>query len=308
MQRKIIFAVIISSVFILAGLKLFAVSLANVEPDDDKIYRVRLTNGDVMSGIVVAVEDSGANPSIRFKTSIGTANIYASEIEEIRAEDDFATARHRHRIFIMPTSIPIGNDHFIANYEVAMIYAGFGIGDILSVTGGRTAIPETYPGQQATLLNIKATVYNNRYEGVDFPQNMYMAFGMNMSFLNDANRLVHYYGNITVASPKTVATFNLFYKVGSEDYYTLKLKDNFYDFIYEDGTFGMGFGLTTNLPGRHDLAFVGEVWSYDVTKISHVGTFLGLRLANSSFSSDFGLILSSTPVVIPAFNFVWTPF
>jgi hypothetical protein len=278
--------------------------LKNILPDRNKIYIIRLNNGDILSGYVVeAVSNSDEGDGIKFSTEIGTATIYEEQILEIREIENYY--RHDHRIFLLPTANPIQNNHFIGNFELLLFYAGAGIGDMVSITAGRTFIPNIRSDQQITIGDIKVTLLNmdlNSNEKFTF------ALGSNLGFVNDDNRLLHFYGVGTLNLSRSAVTAAIFYKAGSSDYNKVKIGGNAIDLWYPDGSFGIGLGLDTRFTKMHDLHFIGELWNSDVSKPTNTAVMLGLRLCSTKFSADFGLSFFTQPFVAPFCSFVWTPF
>lgn len=273
--------------------------------NSDTEYIIRLKNGDLISGFLVDIpDDTTKGGSIKFRTQIGTTLIYLSEIIEVQIKDDIN--RHSHRAFIMPTAEPIGNNHFVSNYVIALFYAGFGIYDIVSITAGRSVIPSVLRQDQVSLLNVKATIYTT--EWADMKGGMSIAVGGNLAFVNDKNRFSHLYSNITFIGDRTDITGMVFVKTGDSDFYEFRFAERMYNAIYTNNSFGIGVGMTTKFTERNDLYFVGELWSTDVAQITSTGIIGALRLQNSSFSADFGLMYISPMSIIPVVNFAWTPF
>ena len=270
-----------------------------------KEYIVRLSNGDLLSGkLTEFIESDERGEGIRLKTMLGEAVIYESEIKNILTyEENF---RHDHRVFIMPTAEPIGNNHFIGAFDLLFFYGGFGITDYFSATIGRTTVPGLYEGQQGFMMNLKSTVYQQYWES------MYgkfsLAVGYNLAFLNDDNRFTHLYLASTFRLRRTGFTMDVYYKSGSKDYYELSIQDEFHPFVYEDGTFGLGLGVDTKFSDRHGLYFISELWITDVYDPGQSAATAGLRVANSAFAADFGLALFPSPGIMPYMSFVWTPF
>ena len=106
-------------------------------------------------GIAIAREEG---EGIKFSTEIGTATIYEDQILEIKKVKNYY--RQDHRIYLLPTANPIGNNHFIGNFELLMFYAGAGISDIVSITAGRTFMPSIRSDQQLSVANAKVTLLN----------------------------------------------------------------------------------------------------------------------------------------------------
>ncbi|MFA7626752.1 MAG: hypothetical protein WCZ17_06855 [Candidatus Kapaibacterium sp.] len=272
---------------------------------DDTEYVIRLKNGDLITGYLVEIlEDTSKGGSIKFRTQVGTTVIYVTEIIEVQIKDDLN--RQSHRVFIMPTAEPIGNNHFISNYMIAFFYAGFGIYDYVSISAGRSVIPTVLRQDQISLLNVKGTLFSMDWDSMK--GGMSIGVGANLAFINDKNKFSHIYSNITFIGERTDITGMFFVKTGEMDYYEFRFAERIYDAVYTNNSFGIGVGLTTKFSERHDLYFVGEIWNTDIAKITSTGILGGLRVQNSSFSADFGLMYISPSSLIPVFNFAWTPF
>lgn len=273
--------------------------------NDETQYVIRLKNGDLISGYLVEISDDTTNGgSVKFRTKIGTTMIYISEMKEVLIKDELN--RQSHRAFIMPTAEPIGNNHFVSNYMLALFYAGFGIYDVVSVTAGHSVIPTVLERDQVSILNVKATLYTLEWESMK--GGMSIALGGNLAFINDRNRLSHIYSNVTFRGDRTDITGMFYVKTGQADFYDFRFSDRVYDAIYTNNSFGIGVSMTTKFTERNDLYFVGEIWNTDIQQVTNTAILGGLRLQNSSFSADFGFIFFTAPAIIPVFNFVWTPF
>jgi hypothetical protein len=276
-----------------------------LDNNSEKVLVIRLKNGDMITGIVEYISDDKTKEgTFRIKTQIGTTIIYFSEVKEIQIKDDLN--RQRHRCFIMPTAEPIGKNHFISNYMIALFYAGFGIYDYVSVTAGTSLIPTVDSRDQISLINVKATVYSMDWETMK--GGMSIALGANLAFVNNKNKFSHLYGNITLRGDRTDLTALVFVKTGEEDFYDLRFVDRVYPAIYFNNAFGLGLGMTTKFSERHDLYFVGEIWNTDISRLTNTGLLGAIRIQNSSFSADFGLMFFTVPALFPVVNFSWTPF
>ncbi|MFY8160821.1 MAG: hypothetical protein ACOVNU_05785 [Candidatus Kapaibacteriota bacterium] len=271
----------------------------------DKEYIIRLKNGDIFSGFIVELvtnEDEG--DGIKFKTSLGKTNIYFFQIAEINLKEEYY--RHNHRVFLLPTAEPISNNHFIGNFELLLFYGGFGIGDIVSVTAGTSVVPTLNRDEQFSTLNLKFTVYNERFEDMD--SKAAIALGGNLAFINHNNNFQHLYAVASFTGPKSVLTGGFFYKLGTQNNYELKFGREFLNANYFNGSFGVGLGLDTKFASSNDLHFIGELWNSDIASPTNTAVLLGLRLNNTRFSADFGLAFFTQPFAVPVFSFVWTPF
>lgn len=274
-----------------------------IEPYEN--YIVRLQNGDILTGKVLEVaKDKNEKLYIKLENLLGSPIIYEDDIVEIYKES--SKNRHRHRHFIMPSAFEIGSDHFISNYMLGFFYAGFGISDFLSITAGRTFIPIIESQYQASMANLKLTVYDVQWESMS--GGLKVAIGGNLAFLNNANNINHIYTNFTFYGDKTDITGIVFAKTGNEYYYDFRLNENLYNFVYENGAFGLGLGITTKLSSNHNLFFVGELWNTNISKRTNTALLAAIRLANTTVSADFGFVFMTVPYFFPVMNFAWTPF
>ena len=271
----------------------------------DDIYVIKLENGDVITGKVVEFIDSPEyGPSIRVDTEIGVARVYEYQIEKISKVED--VYRHAHRHYLLPSAVAIGSDHYAGMFEVAFMYAGFGIGDMVSVNVGRSILPGVDSRDQISVMNAKVTLVDMPYPGV--AKRVCIAVGGNLGFVNHNNRIINLFANGTIRFDRTAFTAALIYKQGSGNSYRVRFNRNVEDFIYEDGNFGVGLGLDTKFSTRYDLHFIGEIWTPNIRKPLESAVLVGLRLCNDKVSSDFGLAVTSDPFAIPFVSFVWTPF
>lgn len=270
-----------------------------------KVYVFKLKNGDLITGLVSKeAQDEKFGNGISVETQLGEAVIFYDQIVECRLEEE--QYRHAHRVFLMPTAVPIGDNHFIGDFELLFIYGGIGIMDKISVTAGRSIIPTIASDEQITELNVKFSVLEEKYENFDGKLNL--AIGGNLALINDNNRFIHAYGVATFQKKRSRLSAALFFKLGSEDTYRPHFKNNFFDINHPNGAVGLALGLDTKFTHWHGLHFIGELWNANITKPQNTGVLLGFRLANTEFSADFGLAFFTAPIVAPFFSFVWTPF
>lgn len=271
--------------------------------EDTKVI-IRLKDGDVLTGTIIQYVQDEKGEGFKFKTAIGTTVIYMSEVKEIKEYYD--NYRHKHRVFLMPTAEPIGDDIFIGNFEIALFYMGFGITDYLSFTMGRSVIPGIPDRHQISLFNAKATLFSMDWS--KGPGGMKVAVGANYTFINHNNRIEDYYAVTTLHFDRTRLTATVYTKNGDRDYYELRFMNNLFDMIYENGAYGIGLGIDTKFTDRHDIRFISEIWNHNVGYPSDSGVLMGLRLGNTEFSSDFGIAFFTHPFLIPFVSFTWTPF
>jgi len=282
-----------------------ATKFEDLKIDDKKEYIFRLVNGDEISGAVIGFEEDEVDGAgLKIKTELGNAYLFESQIKSIYSKEEYY--RHSHRVFMLPTAEPIGDNHFVGNVELAMLYAGFGVGDIVSITAGSTIIPFLPGNQQAQLLNLKTTILKEPFESMD--GHISVALGANLGFLNSNNRFVHYYGVASFMGSRSRITTAVFYKAGSRDFYDVRVRDQFFFINYPDGGIGIALGLETKFSHWNGVRFIGELWNSDLTRPSNTGVFLGFRLSNTRLSADFGLAFFTQPLALPFFSFAWTPF
>ncbi len=270
---------------------------------EDVEYVFRLINGDLLTGSIIERSEDEKGYYVRMKTIIGNPIIYEDEVIEIRLFE--RQYRHSHRVFLLPTAMPISDNHYIGNFELGMFMAGVGITDYVSIIAGRSILPFALPHQQISLANAKISLYNFSLENID--ADIFFAAGGNLAYVNDNNRMIHYYGNATYLGEKTSVTAAIFYKAGSQDYAMIRFRNEFLDLVYPDGSFGVGFGLDTKFSHRHDLRFIAEIWNNNINLPSSTLINLGFRLAGTMFSADFGLAFFTEPLAVPFVSFVWTP-
>ena len=304
MFRKTVF---IFSFLLISSLRLYSEEsiLKDVKADRSTEYTIRLVNGDIVSGVVQEfVNDQKEGEGIKVRTQVGNAIIFAWQIQEITPSEEHY--RHDHSVFLLPTAKGIRKNYFIGVYEGLFIYAGAGITDYFSITLGRSFIPGISSHDQISVINAKASVLRGDFG--DVAKSLSVAFGYNLTFLNHNNKLSHIYGVATAELPNTSISAALFYKQGAGDFYVLNFGLNKINMVYEDGSFGIGLGLDHKLAHRNDVHVIGELWNNNIGRPTNTAVLLGIRLCNSSFSSDFGLAFFTQPFVVPFFSFKWTPF
>lgn len=303
---------------------------ASLKIDAKTVYRIRLTNGDMITGVITdkdtdrAIADEPERTYIKFKTDVGLLKIYADEISDIILKD--ASYRHNHRLFFMPTAESIGNNHFLGSWELLMLYGGAGIGDILSITAGRTIIPTLSSQEQFSLINAKVLLYatppsdvpvrtklniggTTVYESeTDETGRIALAGGVQWTALQQA-RISTVYTVGTYTQGRSALSALLFYKAGGDE--TIFLSGRQLGstlFRYPSGAFGVGLGLDVRFPERNDIHFIGELWNADISRPVGTAVILGIRLTNSTLSADFGIATTTNLDILPVVNFVWTPF
>ena len=209
-----------------------------------------------------------------------------------------------YRHFIMPTGKPIEGGYF-GFWELAFMQAGYGIGDVLSVSGAFTVMPTVAFRSQFGYLQGKLTLYDD--------QGFSLAGGLNFLRLTSDNTFLHVFGALTYEMPsQTRITGLIFYKISSS---TPQGPNNplitvnvvpygSFTFLYTGGL-GAGIGFDTPLPNNPNMRIVAEAWSQDLTSPNKLGIIGAFRLESDRFSSDFGLMYFSLPLIAPVANFVW---
>ncbi|HOV92214.1 MAG TPA: hypothetical protein PLC04_03940 [Candidatus Kapabacteria bacterium] len=271
----------------------------------DKDIIIRMMNGDILTAKILDFEksDSG-NYSISVQTPIGKTKVFSYEIAEVQPVEKYN--RQSHRIYLLPTAEPIGQNHFIGDFEMLFLYGGVGISNFLSITAGTSIIPYIPLNDQISVANAKVTFLT--LKGDTYLDKMSFALGGNYALINTENKLYHIYTSISITMPKTIASLSVFTKFGNHDVYAVHFDNNLFDMTYENGSFGIAAGLDTRFSTTKDIHFIGEVWNSDVAKPTNTAVLVGFRICNTTLSADFGVAITTSPFFIPFASFVWTPF
>jgi hypothetical protein len=295
--------------FALLSLPVYAIDdadLQDMEIDTEVEYYVRLTNGDVVTGFLSDVSTDKQGARIQMKMAVATITIYAKDIAWIgtRAQSN----RARNRGFVIPTAEPIGRDWYIGVTEAVLPTVGFGVFDIGSVTLGRSFIPGLSMRDQFSLINLKATVYEDE-NGLVEGGRQFFAVGINGAWLNDVNFVGHLYGVATFTGVRSRVSTVIFSKAMGRDDYTVSAGTlaNSFRFPYANGTFGIGLMIDVRFPEFHDLHAMAELWGVNIQRPSQSVFVLGLRKINTSTTMDFGLGLLPGGNLAPVINFAFTP-
>ncbi|SRR5579883_839059 len=214
------------------------------------------------------------------------------------------SVRDGYRHFIMPTGKPIEGGYF-GFWELAFMQAGYGFGDVLSLSGGFTVMPTVAFRSQFGFLQSKITLYDD--------QGLSLAGGLNFLRLTSDNTLWHLFGSLTYETP-TQSRFTglIFYKIasstpngGDDPLITVNVVPyGQFTFLYTGGL-GAGVGFDTPLLGNDNVRFVAEAWDHDVAGGVKLGVIGAFRVESSNFSSDFGFMYFTLPMLAPVANFVW---
>lgn len=282
----------------------------SAELKKDQLYRIRLMNGDVLTGQYkekgdsTIREDSAMIESILFKTLIGDFALYADEIATITALTQ--SYRHSSALYFMPAGDEIGKNHYVSLTQLAFLQCGFGV-EHLSVNGGITLIPGMSFDEQGKHVNIKYTFYEEQQENI--PGHYTVAGGYSLIYANSANVLQHAYVTSSFHMPRTTLTTALFFKTGSDDIYEASAGRWGSGLIrFNNGSLGFGLGFDISLTARHDTKVLAELWCSDIMRPRNSAGFLGLRLCNDRYSMDAGLAMFTAPAILPAVKIQWLPF
>jgi hypothetical protein len=228
-------------------------------------------------------------------TALVSLNIFAAEPDSVR---------DGYRHFIMPSGKPIQGG-YLGFWELAFIQAGYGFGDFLSLSAGFTALPTVAFRSQIGFAQSKLTFFDE--------QGLSLSAGLNFLRLTSDNSFLHGFGVLTFETPtKTRVSGLLFYKLSTS---TPNGPDNpliivdvipygQFSFIYNEGL-GGGVGFDTPLPSNPNVRLVGEIWSHDLSTPNKLGVLGAVRIESENFSSDFGLMYFTLPLLAPVANFVW---
>ncbi|MDP4230404.1 MAG: hypothetical protein Q8916_08390 [Bacteroidota bacterium] len=217
-----------------------------------------------------------------------------------QTKPDSATAPlDEYRHFIMPTGKPI-NGGYVGFWELAFIQAGVGLGNVFSFSGGITALPTVAFRSQFAFLQAKATLADEG--GISF------AVGGNLLRLTSDFLYFHAFASVTAElQNETRYTGLLFLKLSGESFpviYVYPFSPPPFSFSY-GGILGAGIGFDTPIKGVPNTRIVAEIWNHDLSSPSKIALLFALRLENSRFSSDFGFMYFSLPLLAPVANFVW---
>jgi len=165
------------------------------------------------------------------------------------------SVRDGYRHFIMPTGKPVEGG-YLGFWELAFVQAGYGVGDVLSVSGGFTVLPTVAFRSQIGFAQSKLTFFDE--------QGLSLSAGLNYLRLTSDNTFLHGFGVLTFESPsQTRVSGLLFYKLSTS---TPNGPDNplivvdvvpygQFSFIYNEGL-GGGLGFDTPLPSNPNVRFV----------------------------------------------------
>lgn len=204
-----------------------------------------------------------------------------------------------YRHFIMPTGKAIGSGNgYLGVWELAFLQGGFGIGDFLSVAGGMTIMPTVSFKSQFAFLQAKATIADEG--GVSF------ALGGNLLRMTSEHFYTHgFISGTAEMKDDSRYTAMLFYKFSGDDFPIVRvLPYGNFSFSY-GSSLGAGIGFDTPLKGVKNTRVVVEIWNHDLSVATKIAALAAFRVEGEKFSSDFGLMYFTLPLLAPVANFVW---
>ncbi len=201
-----------------------------------------------------------------------------------------------YRHFIMPTAKPI-NGGYVGFWELAFVNAGIGFGSI-SFSGGITVLPTVAFRSQFAFLQAKATLADEG--GISF------ALGANLLRLTSDFLYLHAFASATLEMQnETRYTALIFLKAYGSDFPAITVAPyGMFGFSY-GSPLGVGIGFDTPIKGVPNTRVVAEIWNHDLSVPSKIALLFAVRLDNERFSSDFGFMYFSLPLLAPVANFVW---
>lgn len=202
-----------------------------------------------------------------------------------------------YRHFIMPTAKPIHGGYF-GFWELAFLQGGVGIGDILSFSGGITVLPTVAFRSQIGYLQAKATLADEG--GISF------AVGANLLRMTSSFLYLHGFISATMEMQnETRYTGLLFLKASGQEFPIIDVVPyGSFSFTY-GSPLGAGIGFDTPIKGIKNTRIVAEIWNHDLSSPNKIALLFTVRLENERFSSDFGFMYFSLPLLAPVANFVW---
>jgi len=202
-----------------------------------------------------------------------------------------------YRHFIMPTAKAVHGGYF-GFWELAFLQGGFGVGNVLSFSGGITVMPTVAFRSQFGFLQAKATLADEG--GISF------AIGANFLRLTSDNLYLHAFATATLEMQnETRYTALVFLKATGSDFPIVNVFPyGSFSFTY-GSPLGLGIGFDTPIKGVPNTRVIAELWNHDISSPSKFAILFGVRIESERFSSDFGFMYFSLPLLAPVANFVW---
>lgn len=225
-------------------------------------------------------------------------SLFISHSTMARPMADSVTAPYDdYRHFIMPTAKPIHGGYF-GFWELAFLQGGVGIGDVLSFSGGITVLPTVAFRSQIGYLQAKATLADEG--GISF------AVGANLLRMTSSFLYLHGFISATMEMQnETRYTGLIFLKASGQEFPIVNVVPyGSFSFTY-GSPLGAGIGFDTPIKGIKNTRIVAEIWNHDLSSPNKIALLFTIRLENERFSSDFGFMYFSLPLLAPVANFVW---
>jgi hypothetical protein len=197
----------------------------------------------------------------------------------------------------MPTGKPLEGG-YLGVWELAFLQAGYGFGDFLTVSGGMTIMPTVALRSQFAFLQAKATLADQG--GIAF------AAGLNLLSMTHQHFYTHGFVSGTAEmQDDSRYTALLFFKFAGDNNPIVNV-DPYGQFGFSYGSpLGGGMGFDTPLKGVQNTRIIVEIWNHDLSVPSKIAALAAFRVEGEKFSSDFGLMYFTLPLLAPVANFVW---
>ncbi len=272
-----------------------ACAIASAQERDSLRYVVQLRSGDRFRGNLIGYTDS----TVTVKTEFGIVTLRKALVSSFVAIDGPYHRRPNH--FLMPSASPSGPGVFISDYELGFLYAGVGLGNGATITGGATLVPGLSLASQLYHMGLKITVERN--------PDLELAVGATYTMITTDYPYAHIYAVGTLPLGSGRYSVMLFYRATGEQTAPIALQffnqDSTRFTVHYDGSLGAALGFDAPAFGRDDIMWVGEIWNNDLSKPQNTVSMLGVRVTNEHLSADFGLALFSAPFVVPVTSFTW---
>lgn len=224
-----------------------------------------------------------------------TAIFWSSQNAIASPEDTSRAVADASRHFIMPTARPIEGG-YLGFWELGWLQAGGGLGAI-SLSGGFTVLPTVAFRSQIAFIQGKLTLYDDRTIG--------LAAGINWLRLTSEFPYTHLFTVLTIETDDHARySGSVFYKLSGDDFPHPNIEPyGAFQFTY-GGALGAALGMDMPIASSR-MRFVAEAWNHDVSVPNKLAVLAALRLEEEDFSSDFGFMYFTLPMIAPVANFVW---
>lgn len=204
------------------------------------------------------------------------------------------SVRDAYRHFIMPTARPIDGG-YLGFWELGFFQGGGGLGAI-SFSGGFTVLPTVAFRSQIAFLQGKLTLFDEK--------NLGLALGVNWLRLTSDFPYTHVFAVMTVETESSRYSGAIFYKAAGDDFPHPDIEPyGAFQFNY-GGSLGASLGMDMPIASSN-MRFVAEAWNHDLSVPNKLAVLAAIRLEAEDFSSDFGFMYFTVPLIAPVANFVW---